>query len=236
MHDDALKRKIHDHLRSKNVYHTLSLLELEYAYREHPPEEVRAAMMALVEEGWVVLTLDSSLTDLVGEHGKNMPMYRLLPIRAGGMTAKRIKEAFDSCEGRIDSCYPGYEAVELDEESKKDQLKYVGHIGHMKFMCQKGKELVTESFVDPRGPYPKREKAMRWLGFLQGALWGQGLASIDEMKHWNMPTEERVILGDREHVRTPDGHINNCALANGDMEENCQVCGGRCPDHDKFNR
>lgn len=30
--------------------------------------------------------------------------------------------------------------------------------------------------------------------------------------------------------RTPEGRINNCALANGDEERNCQACGGRCPD------
>jgi hypothetical protein len=30
--------------------------------------------------------------------------------------------------------------------------------------------------------------------------------------------------------RCPDGHINNCALANGDEEKNYQVCPGSCPD------
>ena len=37
---------------------------------------------------------------------------------------------------------------------------------------------------------------------------------------------------DEPLVRTPDGHINNCALAVGDVESNCQMCRGRCPDHD----
>lgn len=31
----------------------------------------------------------------------------------------------------------------------------------------------------------RREKAMRWLGFVQGYLWSRGFASIDEMKEWN---------------------------------------------------
>lgn len=30
-----------------------------------------------------------------------------------------------------------------------------------------------------------RDKAMRWLGFIQGALWGKGLASIDESREVN---------------------------------------------------
>lgn len=32
--------------------------------------------------------------------------------------------------------------------------------------------------------------------------------------------------------RTPDGHVNNCAVFNGEKESTCQVCKGRCPDRD----
>ena len=35
-------------------------------------------------------------------------------------------------------------------------------------------------------------------------------------------------------LRTPEGQINNCSLANGDAEANCQICGGNCPDRDLF--
>lgn len=34
--------------------------------------------------------------------------------------------------------------------------------------------------------------------------------------------------------RTPDGHINNCSLANGDVEKNCQICNGECPDRSRY--
>lgn len=30
--------------------------------------------------------------------------------------------------------------------------------------------------------------------------------------------------------RAPDGHINNCAVANGDPMADCQICNGTCPD------
>jgi hypothetical protein len=33
----------------------------------------------------------------------------------------------------------------------------------------------------------KREKAMRWLGFVQGALWWLGMMTIDELKNMNKP-------------------------------------------------
>ncbi len=31
-------------------------------------------------------------------------------------------------------------------------------------------------------------------------------------------------------IRTPRGTIDNCALANGAVESECQICGGTCPD------
>lgn len=34
--------------------------------------------------------------------------------------------------------------------------------------------------------------------------------------------------------RCPDGRINNCALANGDDEVNCQMCNCLCPDRKKY--
>jgi hypothetical protein len=39
-----------------------------------------------------------------------------------------------------------------------------------------------------------------------------------------------------EVERTPDGRINNCALANLDDEANCQVCHGTCPDRDRSTK
>lgn len=39
---------------------------------------------------------------------------------------------------------------------------------------------------------------------------------------------------DPKRIRTPEGTINNCALANGDYETNCQVCKGNCPDREKL--
>lgn len=33
----------------------------------------------------------------------------------------------------------------------------------------------------------RTEKAMRWLGWLQGALWGTGMQTLEEAKKRNMP-------------------------------------------------
>lgn len=42
--------------------------------------------------------------------------------------------------------------------------------------------------------------------------------------------EREQAMGTAPLQRTPEGHINNCAVANGAVESSCQVCGGRCPD------
>lgn len=35
------------------------------------------------------------------------------------------------------------------------------------------------------------EKAFRWLGFIQGVLWCEGVYTIDAMKDHNRPVEDR---------------------------------------------
>lgn len=35
--------------------------------------------------------------------------------------------------------------------------------------------------------------------------------------------------------RTPEGDINNCAIANGESESTCQMCRASCPDRARFN-
>lgn len=99
------------------------------------------------------------------------------------MTPAELKESFDACRRTI-SAYYAHAAMELPEE-----LKSVSHaeyfrtvhpfnsIRHLKFMCEKGKQLADLN----------QDKANRWLGFVQGALWMTGMASITEMRQWNMP-------------------------------------------------
>lgn len=36
----------------------------------------------------------------------------------------------------------------------------------------------------------RREKLMRWLGFMQGAWWAAGVYTVDELKEHNMPPGE----------------------------------------------
>jgi len=81
-----------------------------------------------------------------------------------GMTEARIQSAFEQCRELL----PNYLTADRGGTWQR----------HLIFMCQ---EAAT---------FSNREKAMRWLGFIQGALWTKGLATIDELKDMNRPTAE----------------------------------------------
>jgi hypothetical protein len=53
-------------------------------------------------------------------------------------------------------------------------------IGHLLWMCHTIPLFLAEG---------RREKAMRWLGFLQGSAWALRLRSIESMKRDNAPED-----------------------------------------------
>lgn len=53
----------------------------------------------------------------------------------------------------------------------------IADLKHLRYMCE-----VVQTF-----PEARKEKAMRWLGFIQGALWSMGFITIQEAKEANMP-------------------------------------------------
>ena len=108
------------------------------------------------------------------------------------MTPERMKEAFDACRARILCGAPTLKAKELDESLKRSAFNSSEDwLSHMLYMCEMGKGFVDLDRID---------KANRWLGFLQGALWMGGLATIDEMKHWNMPKSELTVRSDSDEL------------------------------------
>jgi hypothetical protein len=53
-----------------------------------------------------------------------------------------------------------------------------GELAHLRFMCIEAQQFVDED---------RTEKAMRWLGFLQGVLWARGFYSLDDLKNHSRP-------------------------------------------------
>lgn len=51
---------------------------------------------------------------------------------------------------------------------------------HARWMCRQA--IVSLKINFAADPAQSKEKAMRWLGFIQGVLWSTGVRSIDEMR------------------------------------------------------
>jgi hypothetical protein len=56
---------------------------------------------------------------------------------------------------------------------------------HLLWMCEEAIAMTAD----------RLEKKMRWLGFVQGALWMLGVHSVEELKQHNMPVGEKFDAG-----------------------------------------
>lgn len=94
------------------------------------------------------------------------------------MTPEQTKEAFLKCILRIYERTGVRDAVELGHWAKRAMAWNRGNesMAHLVFMCEQGVKMVDAG---------KEDKANRWLGFVQGALWMNGFATIEEMRVWN---------------------------------------------------
>jgi hypothetical protein len=103
------------------------------------------------------------------------------------MTDAKIKSAFNEC-ARILRDWPsqphvpdkgGDATLLLDFDADTAYLI----AGNRALWCaEEGIKLVDEG---------RREKAMRWLGFVQGVCYALGYASIDDLKTMSMPDPEQ---------------------------------------------
>ncbi len=59
------------------------------------------------------------------------------------------------------------------------------HLGHLAWMCDEANNVLI--------PNGKVEKAMRWLGYVQGVLVARGLFTLSQVKEHSMPDEEKRV-------------------------------------------
>ncbi len=86
------------------------------------------------------------------------------------MSDDDVKRARDHARGRILVTYGHTDAVERSDDRREHVMWMLDQIG---------------DFIDAG----RREKAMRWLGFVQGWMWERGRSKIDETKDANRPRE-----------------------------------------------
>jgi hypothetical protein len=64
---------------------------------------------------------------------------------------------------------------------------------HINWMCQEAQSFLQSNVCgcgQNHGPDPSKvEKAMRWLGFIQGVLWCTGFKSLDDLRNDSKPDE-----------------------------------------------
>lgn len=53
-------------------------------------------------------------------------------------------------------------------------------LDHLRHVCEQIPVFIREG---------RREKAMRWLGFLQGAVWAFGWYTVEQLGEMNMPSD-----------------------------------------------
>jgi hypothetical protein len=73
---------------------------------------------------------------------------------------------------------PGTDVVPTRNQNART---YFERICHLCWMC-----LQIPAFLESN----RIEKAMRWLGFIQGSMWVMGIRTVEEMKRDNMPSDE----------------------------------------------
>lgn len=97
-------------------------------------------------------------------------MTKTQVLQALDLHNKQMEERFTLVGGGAMSALRNQNAVNGSEQ-----------IRHLKWMANEIIHFLAED---------RTEKAMRWLGFIQGALWVMGLSSIEESKRANMPEGE----------------------------------------------
>jgi hypothetical protein len=64
---------------------------------------------------------------------------------------------------------------------KCHHISNLTQVSHLLFMCLEAQKFVDEGRI---------EKAMRWLGFLQGVFWGDDEFTLEQLKNHSRPDEE----------------------------------------------
>lgn len=92
------------------------------------------------------------------------------------MTGEKIKEVTAIYRERLTAA--GY----APERFRADDTPACGQsLRHLLFMLDEIDDFVTAERMD---------KANRWLGFVQGVLWRNGLYTLEDLKSHNMPPGE----------------------------------------------
>jgi len=94
------------------------------------------------------------------------------------MTEEKLRSAFLACEAIVakEAGEAGVTMAIRDANADTPARR----TSHLLWLARNGLQLVVDG---------RREKAMRWLGFLQGALWARELLTVEQLKDMNRPDD-----------------------------------------------
>ena len=100
------------------------------------------------------------------------------------MTGEHLKKVLQQYYKHWDELWtvPPVQMGNLGTAHKAQTLTSSQRAAHYKFMCLEAQKFVDEGRI---------EKAMRWLGFIQGVLWHGEYFTLDELKEHSRPGAER---------------------------------------------
>ncbi len=95
-----------------------------------------------------------------------------------GMSNKKINKVLDIYDARVKRVLDEIAPPTCDaDQNMWDKFEHLGK------MIGKVRDFLVEN---------RREKAFRWLGFMQGVFYAYGIYSIEEMANHNRPTKEEL--------------------------------------------
>lgn len=120
-----------------------------------------------------------------------------------GMSDKKIQLVLTKYELRFE------DILKASDDALSDAGVHRVHMEHAKQMIPKMRQFLVEK---------RREKVFRWLGFLQGVLYCNGIYTIEEMANHNRPTKEEMKEQNPGHsfgrynTCPPCGDLDGCHL------------------------
>jgi hypothetical protein len=103
------------------------------------------------------------------------------------MTPEHVKFLLQAYKGNK---WPPRQMSEKQLATVSPKMERGDVMSHLHYMAQEATKFVDDGDV---------ERAMRWLGFIQGVAWVKGVSSIDELRRDNR-TEDEAMHVTEEHI------------------------------------
>lgn len=111
-----------------------------------------------------------------------------------GMTDKKINKVLDLYEARLKQIATAGPDAVSDAGINANDMK------HVRDMIPKMRKFLEQG---------RREKTFRWLGFMQGVFFSNGIYTVEAMANHNRPSKQELKEANTHH---PFGQADHCEI------------------------